>query len=426
MKKIMFIVVLFLAVNFQSFAGFDLLWYKNIPNTTYIYTVAFSNDSKRIVCETEEAPYIFIYDALTGNLINDKINLQLKKPFFSPDDKKIIGIMNNKFYSYDLATGTLEDKFDSIGVNLQYFTFSKNKKYLFAPTNSGFYIYDFVIGKIIKSKYLDKAPEGFGDMEYLEKTNQIISMKGTSYFKGLDTKGNPIYEYTRRINLYDFNSLDSVGNFYNKIENYGNDKDILQYFKMSNKQDKIALIFGNTDKIEIYEFPSMKLISKINISTISIADLKFTSDDKYLIIGQGNGRGLSEWEVETGKLILDDPKGDIDCFDKNQNDNFITVGSGSNLVVVRIPTTDITNPPENKEILYPNPTNGLVNIKVTILAELKISVNNEIGDIVLIPKFIQTDPNTVSIDLNKLANGIYFLNLTANNFNQTYKVIINK
>jgi hypothetical protein len=426
MKKLMFILALLLAVISQSFAGFDLLWYKNIPNTTYIYTVAFSNDSKRIVCETEEAPYIFIYDALTGESVNDTIKYGLDKPFFSPDDKKIIGIMNNKFYSYDLATGTLENRFDSIPGSIDIHNFHYDKKRIFVGNETGFHTIDFETGKIIQSKVTGDK-EGMYLLNYLNKTNQILSLKSGYFFKGLDPKGNPIYEHTRRINLYDNNTLDSIGNFYNKIVNKNNGNDFLNSYKLTHKQDRIALIFSNIDKVEIYEFPSMKLVSTINIyDTDSIEDLIFTSDDKYLIIAQrSSGDNLSQWEVATGKLI-NERNGGFNTLDLTNNDRYIGTSGANMLAVFVVPTTDITNPKENQEILYPNPTSGFVNIKVPILEEFKITVNNEKGDIVLMPKFVQSDPTTISIDLNKLANGIYFLNLSTNNFNQSYKLIICK
>jgi WD40 repeat protein len=426
MNRTILILALLIAVTFQSNAGFDLLWYKNIPNVMQINDVVFSNDSKWILCTAGGKPNLYIFDALTGELVNDTIKYGLDKPFFSPDDKKIIGIMNNKFYSYDWATGTLENRFDSVGIVNNYYQISQNKKYLLINSGFGYNIINFETGKLMKTK-TNSDSEAVGNLEYLDKTNQIICTKGHQYLIGKDPKGNPIYENTRRINLYDYNTLDSVNNFYNKIVKNQVGIDYLKKIKMSHKQNRIALTFDNTDRIEIYEFPTMKLISKFNLSAAySIVNIKFTSDDKYLIIAQRSaGDNLTQWEVETGKLI-NERKGGFNTLDLTDNDRYIGTSGSNMLAVFTIPTTDITNPKEYQEILYPNPSNGFVNIKVPILAELKISVNNDKGDLVLMPKFIQTDPNTISIDLNRLGNGIYFLNLTANNFNQTYKVIIIK
>jgi WD40 repeat protein len=428
MKKLMFILVLLVALISQSFAGFDLLWYKNIPNTTYIYTVKFSNNSKMILCETDGTNKI--YSSTNGELLFDSVPANYFANF-SLDDSHLIVPKDNKIIYFNLSTKKDDSYFEISKDTINSLILSKDQKYGIATFRNGFKIWDLVSGKIIRTKMITKDSASmesyYGIHGFIPEQNIVLFSETNKYFNGIDPKGNIKYKYHKKMNLFDFTILDSIRNIYDKIEDWDNFQ-YVNIYSLSNLGQYICYSYIGTDMIEIYEFPTMKLISKFNLfATYSIRDLKFSSDDKYLIVAQGSsGDNLTQWEVETGKLVNQRGPASYNTLDLSPNDRYIATSGGNTLVSLRIPTTDITNPKENQEILYPNPTNGFVNIKVPILAELKITVNNEIGDIVLIPKFIQTDPNTISIDLNRLVNGIYFLNLTANNFNQTYKVIINK
>ena len=77
----------------------------------------------------------------------------------------------------------------------------------------------------------------------------------------------------------------------------------------------------------------------------------------------------------------------------------------------------------NEEVLYPNPTNGIVTIKNTNLFEKEIYLMDMNGKEIEIKNITILQDNTMEIDISKFQNGIYFLSITAKDFNITYKII---
>ncbi len=75
--------------------------------------------------------------------------------------------------------------------------------------------------------------------------------------------------------------------------------------------------------------------------------------------------------------------------------------------------------------IYPNPTNGLLNIKVNGLSneKYKIILTNTLGQILNEIEFKATNNSIeTQMDMNGLASGIYFLAVTSNKIKQTFKV----
>ena len=76
-------------------------------------------------------------------------------------------------------------------------------------------------------------------------------------------------------------------------------------------------------------------------------------------------------------------------------------------------------------IVYPNPTDGLLNIGYTGLNDntIRIIVSNTLGQI-LIEKEIKlpTKSSQTQIDINDLPNGIYFLTVNSSEINQVFKI----
>lgn len=74
--------------------------------------------------------------------------------------------------------------------------------------------------------------------------------------------------------------------------------------------------------------------------------------------------------------------------------------------------------------IYPNPTNGLLNVQMpNVKGTLMVDVYSLLGDKV-ISSAITTTMNTV--DMSKLTNGVYYLNITGEGVNTTRKVTVNK
>lgn len=71
--------------------------------------------------------------------------------------------------------------------------------------------------------------------------------------------------------------------------------------------------------------------------------------------------------------------------------------------------------------LYPNPSNGLLNIKTT--NELQISISDVLGKVVITNQAIN---NNDTINLNSLDNGVYFVKINDGNLQGIKKIILEK
>jgi hypothetical protein len=74
-------------------------------------------------------------------------------------------------------------------------------------------------------------------------------------------------------------------------------------------------------------------------------------------------------------------------------------------VTVHVVVTGINEQagPKNELVIYPNPTNGIVNIKGAGEQDLKITVRNVYGETIL------NVPDSPTLDLSGFAKGIYYL-----------------
>ena len=78
--------------------------------------------------------------------------------------------------------------------------------------------------------------------------------------------------------------------------------------------------------------------------------------------------------------------------------------------------------------VYPNPSNGLVNIDMKQALNGSIIVENTIGAVVYEEKVNTSNAEVKTIDLSKFANGTYFVNVQSKNNteSQKFKIILNK
>ena len=77
--------------------------------------------------------------------------------------------------------------------------------------------------------------------------------------------------------------------------------------------------------------------------------------------------------------------------------------------------------------ISPNPSNGIINVTVSQkdLTNVKISIFNEIGDLVIAQYIENTSKNnSLSFDLGENASGIYFVNITTEKASTSKKVLI--
>jgi hypothetical protein len=82
---------------------------------------------------------------------------------------------------------------------------------------------------------------------------------------------------------------------------------------------------------------------------------------------------------------------------------------------------------KTKVALYPNPSNGIINVLYNDIPVSKIDVVNILGQVV---KSIKLDPSksrtSKTIDLAGNGNGLYIINVSTNETSSSYKVILDK
>jgi hypothetical protein len=82
---------------------------------------------------------------------------------------------------------------------------------------------------------------------------------------------------------------------------------------------------------------------------------------------------------------------------------------------------------KTKIAIYPNPSNGVINVNYNDIPVSKIDVVNVLGQVV---KSIKLDTSssetTESIDLSGNANGLYIINVSTNETSSSYKVVLDK
>ncbi|MFH4964647.1 T9SS type A sorting domain-containing protein [Gaetbulibacter sp. M235] len=103
------------------------------------------------------------------------------------------------------------------------------------------------------------------------------------------------------------------------------------------------------------------------------------------------------------------------------------VGPLSAMTITWTPTAlSLDSVYKTKVSIYPNPSNGIINVLYDDIPVSKINVVNIFGQVV---KSIKIDPSkskkSQSIDLSDNANGIYIINVSTNETSSSYKVLLN-
>jgi hypothetical protein len=101
------------------------------------------------------------------------------------------------------------------------------------------------------------------------------------------------------------------------------------------------------------------------------------------------------------------------------------------LLSLNFDLTSIENKiPESNGILYPNPANMNISVKMTeqLPIELKTILYDSNGKIVkeFIQEELNLEGNISNYNVSDIPSGTYFLRITGENFSKTYKVIINR
>ncbi len=421
MKFFILSLALLIAGYTSSFADNyfrDTLWMKETDQSNGFYMLKFSkNDS--IIAGFGFENTIF-YEAKTGNEIKRIPGYEYG--YFINNDNNFIQLSSDRklFYIWDLKTYKIIDtiKTDNIPVNeYSIVDISSDQKYLVAPIPRGFRVWDIENKKVIKEKHF-KEEENLLDIwvtnpRFLNNNNILVQF-GKTY--NIPNSSPPKTKTIGDFIVYDFNSLDSINSYSNH-----------RGFVLSNKNKYIA--YGTSDNkngIEIYDFASKQLLHKLPVNGLNVTGLEFSSDEKYLLTSD-QYENMNTWNLESGKSEFVYINGCTSNFNLSHNQKNI-IWSCSRLLSLYNTHWFSTSVNEQTQVvptLYPNPTNGLVNINLQnpILGNANIQITNATGNIVMNISNIISQNKIVTFSITQLPVGTYLLTLSANNFNQTYKLI---
>ncbi|MCX6147593.1 MAG: T9SS type A sorting domain-containing protein [Candidatus Kapabacteria bacterium] len=422
MKSLFLSLALLIAGYTSSFADNyfqDTIWMKKTDQSNGFYMLKFSkNDS--IIAGFGYQKTIF-YEAKTGNEIA-RIDGN-KYGFFINNDTRFIRINNTRtgIEIIDMKTLKVVDTLESDGKSFGEFAdITDDGKYIVAIVQGGFNIWDIESKKIIKS-YTSKSEENLikitaNQISFSKIDNQVLISLDKTY--NISNSSPPKTKTISQIIVYGFENLDSLKSF----STYSN-------FSISKTNKYIAIkTSDNKNGVEIYDFASKQLLHKLPVNGLNVTGMEFSSDEKYLVTTSGpDDNKLIVWDVVTGKTIKSNNDGSYDNFVISHKQTNLACSMGRSLILNKSPfnQTSVSENIDNIPILYPNPTNGIVNINLQspILGVVKIQITNVNGNVLLNISDIIPQNNMISLNIAQLSIGTYFLNLSSNNFHQTYKLI---
>ncbi len=110
----------------------------------------------------------------------------------------------------------------------------------------------------------------------------------------------------------------------------------------------------------------------------------------------------------------------------------MTSGGGCTLIETYIVgssgTISVNENPANQYSIYPNPTTGMIYINYTLMqkSDLVMNIESVLGQIVYSKEMKDTQQNVLTLDMNFLERGVYFITLSNGKEKTTVKVILTR
>ena len=189
--------------------------------------------------------------------------------------------------------------------------------------------------------------------------------------------------------------------------------------------------------VNIFDIESGIKSDTLLINNNNVRYMSFTPDNCYLAVAyrfpySADSSSLDIWDIQNKNIVhsyIVDPIQDFTSCAISNNSEYIVIANRADIYLFNLLTTNLTEKPkDSEEILYPNPSDKEINID---LSDLTISVNKiQILDIngnkVLESSdySFSRENSKISIRINMLVSGTYFLNLFTGNKTITKKIII--
>jgi len=396
----------------QSYAGDfakDTVWTNNTDENSFSSFQFIKNDEIIVA----QSGYTIFYDAIDGKEIYRLLGGNA--PVFFNEDKNFLRLNNGRkiVEIFDTETYQIIGELESDDLSVGSLKISKDENLLIGGVTNGLRVWDMNTKKILRTKTQELSTSLTGmsifGIDFINNTTIVAGVRK-------DYKINVGSVFTNEKILFDLESLDSIGNYGDKG------------YIFSVSQNKKYIAYGKNG-VEIYNLETGKLISTIPINSLSLTGMEFSNDEKFIVTASTvSDNLLAIWSVETGKQLYEYTRASTSAFAISKNDKFIIKESGRLLIKYKITDQMLSVEEQNQNtIIYPNPTNGNLEIKYNINRPdvFQYEITNINGQVLLLNHlgFKTIGQNTDVIQVETLARGNYNLRLFSTQDNINFKFI---
>lgn len=399
----------------------DTVWMQYTADMSYM--VQISNTNKYIASFGQT--HTFFYDFNSGKEIN-RIEGNDYGYFINNDlnfirigkDKKSVEILNTNSWENTIVIESQEHFSEYPTADI-----SNDGKYMVITIDGGFEIFDIMKKAFIKTKKINLYENQTGlnllDVKFNCEGNIIIQLAKT--YKNDVNPDKPIIQGC--FTVFDFQTLDSVDCLGNASNLAISEDCNLMAFHESSKP---------TDGVQIYNLNSKKLLWTLPTAGTNLTGMEFSPDNKYLLITHAvGGNSLDVWDLDNGKMTYQIKNYGFQAFDVSNDDKYFATTVSNYLVLWKsnYGTSVVENPQISNETIYPNPTNGLINLTFNIpsTAVTTISIVTSTGKTVkqLFNDILSQGTQHSVYAVNDLMAGSYFIRIQNYQYSKIFKLIIN-
>jgi WD40 repeat protein len=378
--------------------------------------IALSPDESQVAVSYSGIATTYIYDAISGDIL-DKVHSSAYATciVYSDDGKYLyLGIST---YRYILVVDTQDySVIDTLkgmpgdwqGISAMDINSSGTRLILGFSSDIGLVLYDLVNKKVIRERENeDKVEQVFFSPD---DSKIIVHSQGGKDFGILDSE---TLETIKSVNLVGMNTIA-----------VSPDGQYVAAARTINSQTHYEVI------INVYDINSYEVVSTFTEHYGDISAITFSNDSRSIIsTSTGISNKIYYWDIITGKSFFSTnfPSNPSKLIITN-NSNYLYAPSSTNLYKFKtywFYTPVEENIPE-ENILYPNPTNGQVILKINSDShqEAHIGLYDSQGMIQLeFDHSLMAGINEIPIDASFLSSGSYIIRIETNSFSTTFKLI---
>jgi WD40 repeat protein len=303
---------------------------------------------------------------------------------------------------------------------------SNDERYLIATIEEkSVRTWDLQTNAILKTKEFIAQDDEKGKIEqsqFMNNSDFFLMIKGEEYITPQPSNELVKTGFLGRYSTQTLELIDTVDYFFESTPDAKESGEGKADYCLSNSDKYIAYtsyyFVERQCMVEVYDFVTKELICT---TTPECGIAIFSPDDEYFVV-YGNNFGLEIWKLETGEPVYRYSTGSIAPIALTNNMKYILVGNGYNLILVNaqydysgIEETEVTAE------IYPNPTSNLINVETNPEIQYSVAIVDVLGNMHHQEEIMGIEVYTY--DVSALPVGTYFLQLSSQVSNVTYKFI---